>query len=48
MKGLNWFDRFLFLLNILFAVALLFAYLLPYIPPSSFALLSVFSLGVPS
>jgi endonuclease/exonuclease/phosphatase family metal-dependent hydrolase len=47
MKGLNWFDRFLFLLNILFAVALLFAYLLPYIPPSSFALLSVFSLGVP-
>lgn len=47
MKGLNWFDRFLFLLNILFAIALLFSYLLPYIPPSSFALLSVFSLGVP-
>ena len=47
MKGLSWFDRFLFLLNILFAIALLFAYLLPYIPPSSFALLSVFSLGVP-
>lgn len=47
MKGLNWFDRFLFLLNILFAVALLFAYLLPYIPPAKFALLSVFSLGVP-
>ena len=47
MKGLNWFDRFLFLLNILFALALLFSYLLPYIPPSSFALLSVFSLGVP-
>ena len=47
MKGLNWFDRFLFLLNILFAITLLFSYLLPYIPPSNFALLSVFSLGVP-
>ncbi len=47
MKGLNWFDKFLFLLNILFAIVLLFSYLLPYIPPSSFALLSVFSLGVP-
>ncbi|MCX2839620.1 endonuclease/exonuclease/phosphatase family protein [Salinimicrobium sp. MT39] len=47
MKGLNWFDRFLFLLNILFALALLFSYLLPYIPPGKFALLSVFSLGVP-
>lgn len=47
MRGLNWFDRFLFLLNILVAIALLFSYLLPYIPPSSFALLSVFSLGVP-
>ena len=47
MKGLNWFDRFLFLLNWLFAAALLFSYLLPYIPPHTFALLSVFSLGVP-
>lgn len=47
MKGLNWFDKFLFFLNSLFAVALLFSYLLPYIPPSTFALLSVFSLGVP-
>lgn len=47
MKGLNWFEKFLFFLNSLFAVALLFSYLLPYIPPSSFALLSVFSLGVP-
>lgn len=47
MRGLNWFDKFLFFLNSLFAVALLFSYLLPYIPPSTFALLSVFSLGVP-
>lgn len=47
MKNLNWFERFLFTLNWLFAIILLFAYLLPYIPPSNFALLSVFSLGVP-
>ncbi len=47
MKGLNWFERFLFFLNSLFAVALLFSYLLPYIPPGTFALLSVFSLAVP-
>ena len=47
MKRLNWFDKFLFLLNFLFAAALLFTYLLPYIPPTSFALLSVLSLTVP-
>ncbi len=47
MKGLHWFDKFLFFLNILAALVLLFSYLLPYIPPSTFALLSVFSLGVP-
>mgnify|MGYP006197223293 FL=1 len=47
MKRLHWFDKFLFFLNILAAVVLLFSYLLPYIPPSTFALLSVFSLGVP-
>lgn len=47
MKKLSWFDKFLFFLNSLFAAALLFAYLLPFIPPQSFALLSVFSLAVP-
>lgn len=47
MRDLNWFDKFLFFLNVLAAVFLLFSYLLPYIPPSTFALLSVFSLGVP-
>lgn len=47
MKDLNWFEKFLFFLNSLFAIALLFSYLLPYIPPAKFALLSVFSLGVP-
>lgn len=47
MKNLGWFDKFLFILNSFFAAALLFSYLLPYIPPKSFALLSVLSLGVP-
>lgn len=47
MKNLGWFDKFLFVLNSLFAAALLFSYLLPFIPPKSFALLSVLSLGVP-
>lgn len=47
MRKLNWFDKFLFLLNSLFAAILLFSYLLPYIPPVKFALLSVLSLGVP-
>ena len=47
MKALNWFDKILFALNILLALGLLFAYVLPYIPPSVFALLSVLTLGVP-
>lgn len=47
MKGLAWYDKTLFVLNSLFAAALLFSYLLPYIPPETFALLAVLSLGVP-
>lgn len=47
MKNLRWFDKILFLLNSVVAVMLLFAYLLPFIPPSTFALLSVLSLTVP-
>lgn len=47
MKRLGWFDKFLFLLNSLFAALLLLAYILPYLPPSSFALISVLSLTVP-
>lgn len=47
MKNLGWFDKILFLINSLFAAALLFSYLLPFIPPRTFALLSVLSLAVP-
>lgn len=37
----------LFFINTIFALMLLLAYLLPYIPPKSFPLLSVLSLGMP-
>ncbi|MCH4824349.1 endonuclease/exonuclease/phosphatase family protein [Gramella lutea] len=47
MKKLSLFDKFIFILNSLAATALLFSYLLPLIPPKSFPLLSVLSLGVP-
>ncbi len=47
MKNLHWFDSFLFFLNSFCAAALLFSYLLPYIPPKEFALLSVLSLFLP-
>ncbi|MDT0295617.1 endonuclease/exonuclease/phosphatase family protein [Mesonia ostreae] len=47
MKGLNLIDKLIFLVNSLFATALLLAYLLPYIPPSTFPFLSVLSLGMP-
>ncbi|APG59101.1 endonuclease [Christiangramia salexigens] len=47
MKRLGIFDKFIFLLNSLAAIALLLSYLLPHIPPKSFPLLSVLSLGVP-
>lgn len=46
MKGLNVLDKFIFFLNICFALALLTAYFLPYIPPKTFPTLSVLSLGI--
>jgi hypothetical protein len=47
MKNLGVFDKIIFILNSLFAFALLISYLLPYLPPKTFPLLSVLSLGVP-
>jgi len=47
MKKLGLFDKLIFILNSLAATALLFSYLLPLIPPKTFPLLSVLSLGVP-
>jgi len=47
MKGLNFLDKIVFFCNSMVAVLLLFSYVLPYISPKSFSLLSVLSLGVP-
>lgn len=47
MKGLKWFDKLIYILNALLAFALLLSYILPYLPPKTFAILSVLSLGVP-
>ncbi|WP_412561284.1 endonuclease/exonuclease/phosphatase family protein [Winogradskyella sp. MIT101101] len=47
MKKLKFFNKIMFLVNSLAAFLLLISYLLPYLPPKSFATLSVLSLGVP-
>lgn len=47
MKKLGFLDKIVFLLNSLAATALLLSYLLAFIPPKSFPLISVLSLGVP-
>jgi len=47
MKNLKFFSKLIFIVNSLAAVLLLISYLLPYVPPKSFATLSVLSLGVP-
>ncbi|WP_178989150.1 endonuclease/exonuclease/phosphatase family protein [Winogradskyella schleiferi] len=47
MKGLKFGSKIIFALNSLVAFLLLISYILPYIPPKSFATLSVLSLGVP-
>ncbi|MDN3492376.1 endonuclease/exonuclease/phosphatase family protein [Winogradskyella bathintestinalis] len=47
MKGLKFGSKIIFVINSLVAFLLLISYILPYIPPKSFATLSVLSLGVP-
>lgn len=47
MKKLKFVNKIIFLVNSLAAFLLLISYVLPYIPPSRFATLSVLSLGVP-
>lgn len=47
MKGLNLRDKIVFIVNSLAAFLLLISYILPYLPPQQFGLLSVLSLGVP-
>ncbi|WP_299123449.1 endonuclease/exonuclease/phosphatase family protein [uncultured Winogradskyella sp.] len=47
MKNLKFGSKIVFVINSLVAFLLLISYILPYIPPKSFATLSVLSLGVP-
>ncbi len=47
MKGLKLGNKIVFVVNSLVAFLLLVSYILPYVPPKSFATLSVLSLGVP-
>ena len=47
MKNLRFYDKAIFLLNSIAAVLLLVSYVLPYLAPKSFGVLSVLSLTVP-
>lgn len=47
MKKLKFFGKFMFIVNSLAAFLLLISYILRYVPPKSFASLSVLSLSVP-
>ncbi|MFD2824280.1 endonuclease/exonuclease/phosphatase family protein [Lacinutrix iliipiscaria] len=47
MKKLNFLDKVVFFFNMVAAIALLMSFVLPFIPPKSFSVLSVLSLGVP-
>lgn len=47
MKKLNTANKFLFILNILVALFLIFSYFLPYVSPKTFPSLAVISLSVP-
>jgi hypothetical protein len=47
MKHLKGTEKIIFFINSLFSLILLLSYLLPYVDPKKFALLSVISLAVP-
>jgi len=47
MKGLSFFGKAIFFINSVFAILLVFGYVLPYIPPHIFPRLSVLSLLLP-
>ena len=47
MKKLSLFDKFLFFINSLLGVFTLFGYVIPFLNPSAFGLLSVMSLSMP-
>lgn len=47
MKNLSWFNKVMFLLNIVFTVLTFVAYVLPFLAPKLFPLLSVLTLFMP-
>ena len=47
MKGLKFWDKIIFAINSIVAFLLLISFLLPFVPPKSFATVSALSLGVP-
>ncbi|WP_310559755.1 endonuclease/exonuclease/phosphatase family protein [Flavobacterium sp.] len=47
MKNLSWFNKLMFFLNIVLTVSTFVAYLLPFLAPKFFPLLSVFTLFMP-
>src|SRR5690554_7302863 len=47
MKKLSWLNKFVYFLNILFAILTFAAYLLPFLAPRMFPILAVLTLGLP-
>ncbi|MDO6598123.1 endonuclease/exonuclease/phosphatase family protein [Oceanihabitans sp. 2_MG-2023] len=47
MKNLNFINKIVFFFNSVAATLLLLSYVLPFVPPKTFSILSVLSLGVP-
>jgi endonuclease/exonuclease/phosphatase family metal-dependent hydrolase len=47
MKNLSWFNKMMFILNIVLTVSTFVAYVLPFLAPKLFPLLSVFTLFMP-
>ncbi|MCH4553750.1 endonuclease/exonuclease/phosphatase family protein [Aestuariibaculum lutulentum] len=47
MKNLSAINKLIYLINAIMALVLLFSYALPFLPPKTFAVLSVLNLGVP-
>lgn len=47
MKGLTWFSKIIYIINVLAAFLLLLSYILVYVEPKQFSVLSVLSLAVP-
>ncbi|MFB9057113.1 endonuclease/exonuclease/phosphatase family protein [Mariniflexile ostreae] len=47
MRNLHFFDKIIYVFNAIAATVLLLSFILPFLPPKTFSLLSVLSLGVP-